>query len=1095
MSTLSQPSNLLRAVVRAVGLLTVGLAVLVGPPVALSHFIGNPLPSAIPTIDEISFAISTGQIDAWTWVKALAIVGWLAWAHLATSVTVEVVAAIRGGKARAVRGLGLTQWFASRLVAQLSLVASVTIQSSTAPAAFAVPPLPATTLVVEADAGADAAVAPGLVPAGRGEIGLGSEAAPAEPPGPTITVGRNDTLWGLAERHLGDGSRWDVLRELNVGRTMPDGTVLSPNLIRLEQGWRLVLPRSAAPGAASAALGSSGESPPAGAEAAIEVEIEIEIEGGDNLWRLSEQQLSARGVEPRPAEVLDLVNEVIDRNTAIVDDPDLIYPGQVFAFPRPPERPQPPTPTEQPPASDQGEVAVAEDATITAGPDATAARDTAGPDATAARDTAGPDAVAALDTAGVDTGDGRSAAGGAELELAHAGSIGSHEPAGGGAVGSEVLRTVGTMSIGAAGALLAVGALRLLRRRRRYRMAHRSPGTVPAPPASELNEIELALQRRGDEELVTWLEAALGSLSTRPVWEGEPIAQPMVVRLIGSGEVLEVEFSEPDPMGAPLPWSTTNGGAHWQLDRATMIDDLPRGGVAAVPTLVTVGVDTLVNLEGAGVVAIPGEGDGPLDLVRSMVHELATSPAAGSIDIRTTVPIAGTETYRLVQAQSARSLVAELVPWLEDVGRQLEHDECSNIYAHRLTTDDEPVGPVVIVTDEAGLAALDPLPHYAALRRLPFALVVAGAADTAEVTIEVGPDEAILRPGGRRFEPQRLTEAVAESLGELLLDAEQGGSEPLVVGVELSASVTDLRARLDETARQWAPRPEHEPALGVGVEPEGAGAAPTPALAGRPTPTPTGVARADAAGQETTPDGGGEDEGEEAPAILIRVLGDVEAEGAPDLTSQQLSILTYLACHGPSTRDTLIDSLWDGQVISESRFPNLLAEVRARVGRNHLPEARSGRYTLSGVATDLARFERGVRVAAKQADAQAVVTLREIMALVRGMPLSPPGRRFWSWVGDETHMAARVEALVADTAARLARLEQAASNLDRAVWACEQGLLASPTDETLVITLTEVYLALGKPGLAHRVVDNWEDKISRMDCGEPSDEPRRRLAG
>ncbi|MCP5029155.1 MAG: hypothetical protein GY929_23010, partial [Actinomycetia bacterium] len=103
--------------------------------------------------------------------------------------------------------------------------------------------------------------------------------------------------------------------------------------------------------------------------------------------------------------------------------------------------------------------------------------------------------------------------------------------------------------------------------------------------------------------------------------------------------------------------------------------------------------------------------------------------------------------------------------------------------------------------------------------------------------------------------------------------------------------------------------------------------------------------------------------------------------------------------------------------------------------------------------------------------------------------------RFWSWVGDHTHLAARVEALVADTAARLARLEQAGGSLDRAIWACEQGLMASPTDETLIILLTETYLAQGKRGLANRLVDNWEDKIGRLDCGEPSDEPRRRLVG
>jgi hypothetical protein len=36
---------------------------------------------------------------------------------------------------------------------------------------------------------------------------------------------------------------------------------------------------------------------------------------------------------------------------------------------------------------------------------------------------------------------------------------------------------------------------------------------------------------------------------------------------------------------------------------------------------------------------------------------------------------------------------------------------------------------------------------------------------------------------------------------------------------------------------------------------------------------------------------------------------------------------------------------------------------------------------------------------------------------------------------------------------------------------------------------------MGKSGSAHRLVDAWEEKISRMECGDPSDEPRKRLAG
>ena len=87
------------------------------------------------------------------------------------------------------------------------------------------------------------------------------------------------------------------------------------------------------------------------------------------------------------------------------------------------------------------------------------------------------------------------------------------------------------------------------------------------------------------------------------------------------------------------------------------------------------------------------------------------------------------------------------------------------------------------------------------------------------------------------------------------------------------------------------------------------------------------------------------------------------------------------------------------------------------------------------------------------------------------------------------------EALVADAAARLAELALEIGNTEGARVACEKGLLASPTDVTLVTLLTEVYMSQGKPGLARRLVEGWEDKIGRMECGEPSDEPRKRLVG
>ena len=62
-----------------------------------------------------------------------------------------------------------------------------------------------------------------------------------EPGATTIRVERGDTLWGLARTHLGTGTRWQEIFDLNAGRVQADGKRLTdPNLIVI--GWVLALP-------------------------------------------------------------------------------------------------------------------------------------------------------------------------------------------------------------------------------------------------------------------------------------------------------------------------------------------------------------------------------------------------------------------------------------------------------------------------------------------------------------------------------------------------------------------------------------------------------------------------------------------------------------------------------------------------------------------------------------------------------------------------------------------------------------------------------------------------------------------------------------
>ena len=61
---------------------------------------------------------------------------------------------------------------------------------------------------------------------------------------PHVTVQRGDTLWSIAEHHLGAGTRYTEIRDLNINRPQPDGgSLVEADWIM--PGWQLLLPADA----------------------------------------------------------------------------------------------------------------------------------------------------------------------------------------------------------------------------------------------------------------------------------------------------------------------------------------------------------------------------------------------------------------------------------------------------------------------------------------------------------------------------------------------------------------------------------------------------------------------------------------------------------------------------------------------------------------------------------------------------------------------------------------------------------------------------------------------------------------------------------
>ncbi|MDA8273977.1 MAG: BTAD domain-containing putative transcriptional regulator [Actinomycetota bacterium] len=238
-------------------------ALVLGVPWALWHLVGWPLPHHVPSATEVGHALSRHGIPAHALIDALAIVVWVTWAVLVASVTAEIPAAVFGRRARRLPLTGVFQPAVGRLVATVVL-AGLTL----APRPGHSPPSgspggglgalgrPVAAVALTTTTSALHHPAPPRRPPGADTSATGA-AIPGTPvtrsiPAPrrTYTVRRGDTLWGIAQRELGDPLRWSEIYALNEGRPQPGGAMLAdPHWI--DPGWSLLLPvpTPAAPGA------------------------------------------------------------------------------------------------------------------------------------------------------------------------------------------------------------------------------------------------------------------------------------------------------------------------------------------------------------------------------------------------------------------------------------------------------------------------------------------------------------------------------------------------------------------------------------------------------------------------------------------------------------------------------------------------------------------------------------------------------------------------------------------------------------------------------------------------------------------------------
>jgi hypothetical protein len=300
-----------RVVARALAAALVLVGIVVGVPILLLR-LGVALP-----IDTAALAPGAlGRPDDGALLLSLLLgLAWLTWALTVASLTIELVATLRRTPTPRLPGMAVPQRLAAALIGALVLVGSM----GTAPPASARPaPLAtAVALVVESVPLGQpeiVATATGTIDrdghaAAVGGDGQGSSLRQASASLPMITTQRHDTLWLLAEQHLGSGERFTEFIALNKGVEQADGRALGDDG-RVYPGWRLRLPADAV-------------------VAAERVERHL-VESGDTLWDIAAEELG----DPLRHPEIFVVNQG-DRQPdgGTLEDPDLIRTGWVLELP------------------------------------------------------------------------------------------------------------------------------------------------------------------------------------------------------------------------------------------------------------------------------------------------------------------------------------------------------------------------------------------------------------------------------------------------------------------------------------------------------------------------------------------------------------------------------------------------------------------------------------------------------------------------------------------------------------------------------------------------------------------------------------------
>jgi nucleoid-associated protein YgaU len=564
----------LSRLLRGIGALIVLAAIVAGVPALLAGL--HLVPHDVPSLHQIGHDLKqrdNGQLA----VVVIAAATWICWALFTASLIPEILGVARNRPPRLVPGLAVFQRPAGALVSAIAVgftIAPLIAGVATAARADASPPpLPAASAPYGTPTASTSATP--TIDAGHAPRDAGPATTEATSTA-TYRVQHRDTLWKIAEDHLGDPMRYPEIIRLNRSVIGPDNEITPGTILRL--------PADAIGLAAHAATPE-----PAG-------HTDVRVQPGDTLWDI-EQRVTGSGANWTAGWQAN--HDRVEPGGEWFTDPNLIQPGWTLSIPtdapaatppvvhHPPPRSGPPS---GPPASStttpRHHTAPAEPpATLPASPPATSTPTAATPTQ--------PHDEHTHETA------------------ARASSGNRYESL---AVGGGLLAAVGVAAL-------------MVHRRRKFR--RRRLGHVVASLPEPLMPLEQALFASGRPALakMTFLDLALRHLADL-VAHAPGATLPDVVGASVNDEYLELYLAAAEGV-PPEPWLASEP-TRWTLTRSADLDAQSSRRVAPYPCLVSIGytddgTEYLLDLEHAGALMLRGDATRCLDLARYMAAELANN--------------------------------------------------------------------------------------------------------------------------------------------------------------------------------------------------------------------------------------------------------------------------------------------------------------------------------------------------------------------------------------------------------------------------------------------------------------------------------------